>query len=158
MEIIWASCCLDHRNAGSATHNTVLDTNTISRYSMWSSFSCKYRWHLPFTILVEMDEFWKRLSLSFFPLWSSHPCSRAALEGELCPSVCVCVQNGPFPMCSKEPVRMCANECHTKYGWVLQRTNRTRNPDGEKVRKLKPLGLSYDKDLSMAVTCSDLIK
>jgi len=41
---------------------------------------------------------------------------KAALEGELCPSVCVCVQNGPFPICSKEPVRMCANECHTKYG------------------------------------------
>lgn len=41
----------------------------------------------------------------------------AELEGELCPSVCVCVQNGPFPICSKEPIRMCAKECHTKYGF-----------------------------------------
>jgi len=48
-------------------------------------------------------------------------CNRRAVEqaeqeGELCPSVCVCVQDGPFPVCSKEPVRMCAKECHTKYG------------------------------------------
>jgi len=48
-------------------------------------------------------------------------CNKRALqrfrEGkQLCPEVCVCIENGASPMCSVEPIRMCKNECQTKYG------------------------------------------